>query len=98
MRITLNAEVFDEPYRLYGFFAERVCLTETNADDDWLRGNVALHMIERLIPSPESSPKLGSFCRVRLGSSLSGRDVRYWPIADIRRCSAHVCFRGAKHT
>jgi hypothetical protein len=44
MRITLNAEVFDEQYRLYGFFAERVCLTETNADDDWLRGNVALHV------------------------------------------------------
>ena len=44
MRVTLNADVFDEPYRLHLFFAERVRSTETNANDDWLRGNVALHV------------------------------------------------------
>ena len=44
LRITLNAEGFDEPYRLYLFFAERVRSTDTNRNDGWLRGDVDLHV------------------------------------------------------
>ncbi len=43
MRITLNSEVFNEQYRPYVFFAERVCPTETDANNDWLGGNIAVH-------------------------------------------------------
>src|SRR5262249_28223396 len=28
------------------------------------------------------------------GRTVDTRYVRYWPLADIRNCTAHVCFRG----
>src|SRR5262245_56244508 len=40
-----------------------------------------------------SEPVLGNELKLSRGAKVN---VRYWPLADIASCSAHVCFLGVK--
>jgi hypothetical protein len=43
-------------------------------------------------------PKAVSLFLIRYGTQFAARNVRYWHIADIASCTAHVGFRGQKRT
>ena len=39
-------------------------------------------------------PKAASLFLIRHGTQFAARNVRYWHLADIGECTAHVCFWG----